>query len=486
MKKVRVLSVASEVFPLVKTGGLADVTGALPGALAEEGIAVRTLMPGYPAVMDEIKRPRVVHTIDDLFGGAARLLSGKAAGLDLLVIDAPHLFARAGNPYLGLDGHDWPDNAVRFAALSRVAADIGTGAVNGYAPDVIHSHDWQAGLAPAYLHFRNGRRPGTVITVHNLAFAGKAPPELLGRLGLPPEAWSIEGVEFHGAISLLKAGLWFADRITTVSPTYAEEIQTEAAGMGFEGLLRTRSDVLIGILNGIDTTVWNPASDELLASRFDISTLAKRAANKAALQERMGIAQDPAVPLFGVVSRLSWQKGMDMLLDCLPALRSLGAQLVVVGTGEPVLEAAFEAAAAEAPTQTGCVIGYDEGLAHLLQAGSDALLVPSRFEPCGLTQLSALRYGAVPVVARVGGLADTVIDANQAALAGGVATGVQFTPVNNGMLELALRRTLSLYRDRDKWRAIQRNGMKADFSWRGRARQYAALYRDLIAARVQR
>jgi starch synthase len=304
-------------------------------------------------------------------------------------------------------------------------------------------------------------------------------------LGLPRSAWSLDGVEFHGAVSLLKAGLWYADWITTVSPTYAEEIRTEEAGMGFDGLLRARANVLSGILNGIDTAIWNPASDPLIEAQYESDTISDRSKNKAALQARLGIAQDAAAPLFGVVSRLTWQKGMDLLLTCLPVLRALGAQLVVVGAGDSEFEAAFRIAAAEAPDRIGCFIGYDEALAHTVQAGADALLLPSRFEPCGLTQLCALRYGAVPVVARVGGLADTVIDANTAALMAGVATGVQFTPTTADALEAALRRTVTLYRDQTGWRALQLNGMRADVSWTGPARRYAALYRDLVAARVR-
>jgi starch synthase len=484
MQPLDVLSVASEIFPLVKTGGLADVIGALPAALAEQGVAVRTLVPGYPAVTGAIDRVRTVRTESNFFGGDARLLTGRAAGLDLLVLDAPHLYARPGNPYLGPDGREWPDNAVRFAALSRVAADIGGGALQAYAPHVLHAHDWQTGLAPAYLHFGDGARPGTVMTVHNLSFPGKASRDLLGRLGLPPQAYAIEGVEFYGTISLLKAGLQFADRITTVSPTYAAEICTDEAGMGFAGLLRARTDVLSGILNGVDTEIWNPARDALIAAPFDRTTLTSRSANKLALQARLGLVPSETIPLFGVISRLTWQKGMDLVLACLPVLRALDAQLALIGTGDADIEAQFRAQAAQDPDRIGCVIGYDEPLAHLIQAGADALLVPSRFEPCGLTQLCALRYGAVPVVARVGGLADTVIDANSAAVAAGVATGVEFAPVNAAMLEMALRRAVALFREPSIWHTLQENGMAADVSWRGPARQYAALYRRLVEARA--
>ena len=484
MKSLSVLSVASEIFPLVKTGGLADVIGALPGALAEEDIAVRTLIPGYPNVMAAIDRVKTVRSGFDLFGGKARLLAARSAGLNLIVLDAPHFFARAGNPYLGPDGGEWPDNAMRFAALARAAADIGGGALKGYRPAIVHAHDWQAGLAPAYLHYGAGVRSGTVMTVHNLAFPGKAQRDLLARLGLPPRSFTFDGVEFYGAISLLKAGLQFADRITTVSPTYAAEIRAPDAGMGFDGLLRARSNVLSGILNGIDTAIWDPLADQHIDTPFDSATIEKRAANKAALQARMGLTQDAAAPLFGVVSRLTWQKGMDLLLDCVPVLRALGAQLALIGSGDTAFESAFRNAAADAPDRIGCVIGYDEDLAHVLQAGSDAILVPSRFEPCGLTQLCALRYGSVPVVARVGGLVDTVIDANAAALAAGVATGVQFAPITAVGLEAALHRAVALFRTSDTWRMLQLNGMASDVSWRGPARQYAALYRELVDAPV--
>jgi starch synthase len=481
---LHVLSVTSEVFPLVKTGGLADVTGALPGALKPEGVSVRTLIPGYPAVTGAIEGARPVYRVADLSGGPARVLAAHASDLDLLVLDAPHLYARPGNPYVGSDGQDWPDNALRFAALARIAAEIGGGALTGYLPDVVHAHDWQAGLAPAYLHYRGDACPGTVMTVHNIAFAGRAPRDLLPRLGLPPAAYAIEGVEFHGTISLLKAGLQFADRITTVSPTYAAEIMSPDGGMGFDGLLRARGEALSGILNGIDTTIWDPASDRHIAARFDRASLGRRVANKAALQARMGLAPDPDAPLFAVVSRLTGQKGMDMLVDCLPALLGLGGQLALLGAGEPAIEAGFRTQAAAAPGRIGCVIGYDEALAHGIQAGADALLVPSRFEPCGLTQMCALRYGTVPVVARVGGLADTVIDANPAAQAAGVATGVQFAPVTTDMLKVALRRTIALYREPATWRTLQENGMKADMSWRSPARSYVALYHELVGARA--
>jgi starch synthase len=476
---LNVLAVVSEIFPLVKTGGLADVAGALPGALAAEGVAVRTLVPGYRAVLDELEGGVVVASLDDLFGGAARILIARAAGLDLFVIDAPHLYARDGDPYRRADGSDWPDNALRFAALSRAAMLLARDLVAGYRPDVLHAHDWQTGLLPAYLHYAAAIEPPTVMTIHNLAFQGQFPPYLLALLGLPAEAYHIDGVEYYGTIGYLKAGVLFADRITTVSPTYAAEICTPAHGMGMDGLLRSRADVLSGILNGIDTGVWDPAHDPRLIMPFDVDRLPRRAVNKAALQERFGMRRDAGGPLFGVISRLSAQKGIDLVLAALPALATGGGQLVVLGSGDTALETALLAATSP---DVGVSIGYDEELAHLIQGGCDALLVPSRFEPCGLTQLCAMRYGALPVVAHVGGLCDTVIDANEMALANGIGTGFHFAPVEAEMLEAAILRVMATWRQPDLWRQLQRNAMRVDVSWRRPAARYAALFRELCHA----
>ncbi|MBI3567949.1 MAG: glycogen synthase GlgA [Gemmatimonadetes bacterium] len=484
MNKLHVLSVASEVYPWVKTGGLGDVVGALPAALAAEGIATRTLVPGYPAVIDAMRHATTAHSYAELQGGPARVIAGRAGGLELFALDAPHLFARPGNPYLGPDGRDWPDNALRFAALGAVAADIGRGAVHGFTPQVVHAHDWQAGLAPAFLHYGGGQRPATVMTVHNLAFQGQFPRELLATIGLPPGAFAVDGVEYYGTIGYLKAGLALADRITTVSPTYAAEIRSVANGMGLDGLLRERHEALSGILNGIDTGVWDPATDRNLASPYDAKHLKARAANKAALQARLGLAPDPDALLFGVVSRLTWQKGMDLLLAALPALDAQGAQFALLGTGDAALETGFANAALERSGRAAVVIGYDETIAHMMQGGADAILVPSRFEPCGLTQLCALRYGALPVVARAGGLADTVVDANEMALSSRAGTGIVFAPDSADALAIAVERTAMLWRDRTAWRALQRRAMATDVSWSRAAARYAALYRALTAKRT--
>jgi starch synthase len=487
MKSIRVLSVASEIYPLIKTGGLADVTGALPIALAAEGIEARTVVPGYPSVMNSMGPVERVLHLPHFFGGDARLLGTACGELGLFVLDAPHLFARPGNPYLTRDGVDWPDNPLRFAALSRIAADIGLGAVPSFVPDIVHAHDWQAALAPAYLHYSNRRRPATVMTVHNLAYQGVFPREMLAAIGLPPESFTIHGVEYYGQIGFLKAGLYFADRVTTVSPTYAKEIMSDEGGMGLAGLLRERYGDLSGILNGIDISVWDPATDPHIPGCFDVDipgcfdgdVLQNRAINKAALQRRFGLQPDPDAFLLGVISRLSGQKGLDLLLESLPTIVSEGMQLAVLGSGDHGMQYRYRAAAQANPGRVGALIGYDEGLAHLIQAGVDAFVMPSRFEPCGLTQLCALRYGAVPIVSRVGGLEDTVVDAEDSAVAHGRQTGFKFGPVTAENLASVLQRACATFHDVAAWRRIQRNGMSIDVSWRNPARRYADVYRGL-------
>jgi starch synthase len=480
MTPLRVLSIASEVFPLIKTGGLADVAGALPGALAEEGVEVRTLVPGYPQVLAKLQSPEPARHYPALFGGPAQVLAARAAGLDLFVIEAPHLFERPGSPYLGPDGKDWPDNARRYAALARVGADIGKGAIAGFPCDLLQAHDWQAALAPAYLHYDGGLRPRTVVTIHNLAFQGHFPAELLTALALPTHAMSIDGVEYFGGIGFLKSGLLFADKITTVSPTYAREILTPEFGMALDGLLRSRAADVEGILNGIDDVVWDPAKDPSLPQNYSATRIDARRRNRAALQERLELAPDAEAPLFGVVSRMTSQKGLDLLLNAAPGLVAEGAQLAILGAGEPSLEQGFAAAAQSYAGAVGCFFGYQESLAHLIQAGADFVVVPSRFEPCGLTQLCALRYGAAPIVARVGGLADSVIDANEAALNAGVATGIQFYPPTAPELLHAVRRALAIHRDPATMRRLRLNGMHADVSWSGPAKRYATLFRSLV------
>lgn len=479
---VKVLSVASEAAGLVKTGGLADVAGALPAALAAQGVDVTSLVPGYPAVLAKLGKAKAVHKWDALLGTPARLLAGKLGARPLLVLDAPALFGREGGPYADASGRDWDDNWLRFAAFARAAADIAGGAVKGRSFDLVHAHDWQAGLVPAYLRLapiKGGKAVPSVITIHNMAFQGYYPAEIFPRLGLPPAAWHVDAVESYGGVGFLKAGMQLADAITTVSPTYAGEIRSPEFGMGLEGLVLARSNRVHGILNGIDTAEWNPGSDPHLAASFTSAKLAARVKNKRALEQEFGLERDDG-PLFVVVSRLTWQKGMDVLVGVLDHLVGIGGRLALLGSGDAEIEQAFLAASARHPGRVGVRLGYDEALSHRLQGGGDAILIPSRFEPCGLTQLYGLAYGCVPVVSRTGGLADTVIDANPAALAAGVATGIQMNAVSHNALAMAVSRAVELYHRSAEWKRLQKNGMKADFSWGASGAAYAALYRQLL------
>lgn len=466
---IRVLSVASECAPLVKTGGLADVVGALPGALKPLGVETRTLLPGYPKVKAALGKAKPVLMEKDLFGGPAEVLAGKAGGLDLLVLDAPHLFAREGALYLGPDGKDWPDNPERFAALSWIAAEIAGGTLKGWTPDILHCHDWQAGLAPWYLRDNHPSATiGTVLTIHNVAFQGLAPASKVAALRLPVAGMTQDGFEYWNQVSVLKAGLVTADRITTVSPTYAGELMTPEFGMGLDGLLRSRRHVVSGILNGVDLEAWTPP----------YKSPSGKARYKRKLRKEMGL-DDRAGPLCVVVSRLTEQKGLDVLLDAMPRLLDEGGQIALLGSGDPALEKAFQAAARNHPG-VAVRIGYDEDLARLLIEGGDAILVPSRFEPCGLTQLYGLRFGTVPLVAYTGGLVDTVIPATPAGLRAGAATGLQFHPVTADALSRAFDELVSVYRQPDLWLSVQRNAMRHPVGWDQSAAEYAALYGELI------
>lgn len=478
---MRVLSVASEAYPLIKTGGLADVVGALPAALAHHGVAMTTFLPGYPALAAVMRTAKVVHRYTDLLGVEARILAASIGDHPLLILDAPGLFARGGGPYGDTTGADWVDNWLRFAAFSRAAADLVSGVVDGQQFDILHAHDWQAAMAPAYLRYAPG--PGApakaIVTIHNIAFQGRYGAEIFADLALPDAAFALDGIEYYGGVGFLKAGLEAADAITTVSPTYAAEIRRGEFGMGLEGLINVRADRLTGIVNGIDPAVWNPATDAALPSRYTARTLTRRRINKRAVETLYGLDTGDG-PIFTVISRLTWQKGMDVLVAAIDELVALGGRLALLGSGDSALEHAFLAAAERHPGQVGVRIGYDEPVSHLLQAGADAILIPSRFEPCGLTQLYGLAYGCIPVVARTGGLADTVIDANEAAVAAGVATGIQHDGITPEALSHALRRTIALYARPDRWAMLQRNAMRADFSWDESGRRYATLYSSLV------
>ncbi len=482
---MRALYVTAELFPWVKSGGLGDVAAALPPALTALGVDMRLLLPGFPGFLDAFAGLTDIARLHTPFA-AERVRVGLAQlpGTERLayLVDHPPFYDRPGGPYSTADGQDWPDNHRRFGLFSLVAAQLARGADADWAPDLLHCHDWHCGLAPAYLAALPARAIPAVYTVHNLAYRGIFPGSLLADLALPQEFFSVDGVEFFGQVSFMKAGLFYSDRLTTVSPTYAREIQTPAFGWGLDGLLRSRAGVLTGILNGVDPQVWDPRHDPVLPGGYgsdDVPT--GKAAAKAALQRRLGLVQRDDVPLFGAVTRLTPQKGFDLLHDCLREFVGDGHQLVILGSGDRDLEHGFAQAAEAYPGQLGVEIGYDEELSHLIIGGSDVIVMPSRFEPCGLTQLYALRYGTLPLVRRVGGLADTVSDATSVSLAEDRATGFAFDEETPQALLSAIRRAAALFRERSLWLQMVRRAMVQDFSWTAAARRYLEVYRDAAA-----
>ena len=482
---MRVLFVASEAFPLVKTGGLADVAGALPAALMRRGIDVQLMLPAYPSVRASAERQRDGLQLGNLLGaGETRLIEAEMPGsrVPLLLVDCPAMFDRAGGPYQQADGRDWPDNYLRFAVLSLAAVRVAAGGANRFwRPDVIHGHDWQAGLAAAYLAFSDLPAVRSVFTVHNLRYQGIFGPEALPNIGLPATALALDGLEFHGNVSYLKAGLAYADHLTTVSPTYAREIQTEEGGFGLEGLLRHRGGALTGILNGIDEEHWSPQSDNYLEHPFDPASLPGKDQNKAELQRELGLSIEPDTPLLGMVTRLTEQKGIDMVAGALPRLLDRGVQLAVLGSGDAHWEQMLRDAAKQSP-RIAVRLGYDERIAHRIIAGADLFLMPSRFEPCGLTQMYAMRYGTLPVVRRTGGLADTVRDMPLPFGEDSNGTGFVFDGTSPDDLAEAVDRAVALHGMKSEWRRAQLRAMYQDFSWARAADAYANIYATLTAS----
>ncbi len=461
--------------------------GALPQALCNQGADLRLLLPGLPGIIDAVLHAKRVGQIGPVFGAASvTLLRAQMpyTHVPVYVIDAPFLYRRSGGPYQDRHGVEWADNLQRFGLLGWVAAQLAQGQLD---PDwyaaVVHAHDWHAALSCAYLHAHPAGEAASVFTVHNLAFQGLFPHDDWSLLGLSSRYMSPSALEFHGQLSFMKAGLKFADRITTVSPTYAREIATAEFGAGLEGVIRGRGSDVLGILNGIDAQVWDPASDTSLPQRYSATQLQGKAVCKAALQTQFALAAEPGTPLLGVVSRLTSQKGLDLVLSVLPEIIRLGGQLVVQGTGEASLEAAFRMAAAAHPGRVGVLLGYDETGAHRLLAGVDMVLVPSRFEPCGLTQMYGLRYGSVPIVRRVGGLADTVRDVGDAALDAASGNGFVFDAAQPPALQDAIARAFDLYRKRQAWVELMRRGMVENLSWDDPARRYMRLYEQLSSER---
>jgi starch synthase len=477
------LHVASEIFPLVKTGGLADVVAALPAALAARGLDTRILVPGMPGILNGVVGLRRVMRFGPAFGAAVinlRLGHMPDSGLPVYVIDAPFLYRRSGNPYLGPDARDWPDNHRRFALLGWVAAHLASGELDRHwIPDLVHCHDWHAGLAPEYIAQNPALNAPTVFTIHNLAFHGLFPLDCHTDLGLLTSGAMQSGIEFHGQLSFMKAALVHARRVNAVSPGYAREICAPDAGWGLDGLLRDRGADLSGILNGVDYRIWDPATDPALPRNYDVVSLHGKKVCKLMLQAELGFRPSTKTPLFAVVSRLTEQKGLDLLLGALPVLHAEGGQLVVIGSGDAHIEAGFRAAAAAHPKSVSIYLGYDEATSHRITAAADVLLVPSRFEPCGLTQLYALRYGTLPLVRRVGGLADTVVDSTPETINDETANGFVFGEISIESLAARIRDACAMFRHRNVWRQIQRQGMMQDFSWDDSAARYEALYRSI-------
>ena len=484
---MRILFVTSEISPLIKTGGLADVSAALPAALHDMGVDIRVLLPGYPQVLKALTKLKVVHDFTTQAADStatmppARLLSGKLpSGVPLYVLDCPEMYLRGGGPYQDEHGMDWEDNAQRFGLLSKVAALLGSAATPlKWKPHLVHCNDWQTGLTPAYQQYLIHPAP-CIMTIHNLAFLGSFPAEVLPGLGLPWDCFKMDGVEFYGKVSFMKAGLFYAKHIATVSPSYAKEIQTDALGFGMQGLLSYRQNDLTGILNGIDTSEWNPAADPHLAQPYDVAEMSGKVANKRALQKRMGLVEDEKIPLFGLVSRFAHQKGLDVVLAVAEKLISMPAQLVFLGSGDTDMQNKVLTLAHRNVGKIAAYVGFDEGLSHLIEAGADIFLMPSRFEPCGLNQMYSQRYGTPPVVHATGGLIDTVVDCNAASLANGTASGFVFNSMDGASLLLCAKRAVSVYRDTKNWHVLQLNCMDKDLSWGPSAAAYQKIYSRVI------
>jgi starch synthase len=484
---MNILFASSEAHPMIKTGGLADVAGSLPRAVRNLRHDIRVIIPAYQSVLKQAEKYTLVAHLD--IKGArqpVRILAGRLPGstVTLYLVDSPEHFDRAGNPYTMKQGSAWPDNAERFTTFCRTIEALALGAAGlDWQPDIVHCNDWQTGLVPPLLE-RHARRPATLFTIHNLAYQGLFDWKVFKELGLPANFWSTEAMEFHNQFSFIKGGLVFADWITTVSPTYAEEIKTSAYGCGLDGLIRHRDDNLTGIVNGVDYSVWNPGRDPHIPVQYNVRSLTHKLENKQALQQHFALPVADTTPVFAVISRLVEQKGIDLILAIVPELVKQQAQLIVLGSGDSTLEAAIQDAVADYPQHVAAHIGYDEALSHHIEAGADMFLMPSRFEPCGLNQIYSQRYGTVPIVRHTGGLADTVTDTTPATLSAKTATGFSFTGATAPALMQAVTRALVYYRQPAVWEQLVCTGMRQDFSWKRSAQLYLELYEKVLAQRA--
>lgn len=483
---MRVLFVTSEVFPLIKTGGLADVSGSLPSALQNLGVDVRILIPGYPAVLNKLTDLQVIATLENLpVIHNATLLMGTIVDtkVKVMVIKSASLYEREGGPYSDVNGQEWRDNPVRFGILSKVAAILSSTEtpIKDWQPDIVHCNDWQTGLTPACMKLNKTTQAKSVISLHNMAFQGCYPPKWITTLGLPSTNFAIEGFEYHGQLSFLKAGIFYADAITTVSPSYAKEIQTAEFGFGLEGLLAKRGNEIKGILNGIDTDEWNPETDPYLIKNYSATKIAGKNQVKKALLQKLGLDVGASnAPLLGVVSRLTHQKGLDMLLPNMQYLLDTGCQFALLGSGDNALESAFQDLATLNPGRISVTIGYNEPLSHQIMAGCDMFIMPSRFEPCGLNQLYGLAYGTPPIVNATGGLADSVINTTSITIENDTANGFVMSEASPEGLLNCIKHALSVFnRDAKTWYQIQKNGMTQNLSWDKSALEYLAVYQTL-------
>lgn len=483
MTQPRVLLVTSEAVPLVKTGGLADVIGALAATLSTHGVDVSILMPGYPAAMSGALGLKKLDELPDLPGGGGELYQGNMpdTGVKVLLMRSDRFDNRIANPYVDNTGHEFDDNALAFASLAHTAVQICEGKTSIPVPHVVHANDWHAGLIPALLHTKNITHIGSVLTIHNLAFQGNYAAELAPMLGIPAELLNSDGMEFWGKLSFLKAGVSYANRVTTVSETYAKEILTERFGYGLQDALNKRKHDLHAIPNGVDVNTWNPATDPLIKRNFSKDNLSGKAACKRDLQKIFNLPVEQFVPLMGIGSRITHQKMADVVLAALPdiMLKHPRLQIALLGCGEPQYEQSFLDLAAQYPDRIGVFIGYDERRAHALHAGADLLLHPTRFEPFGLTPIYSMLYGTLPIASRVGGMCDTITDAGDELTPASGATGILFDGEEAADLGRAVDRALNLYARPSAWQVVQRNAIHGDFSWDGPARAYIEMYADI-------